>query len=67
MRKAEINAVVGKVSDISLHVSEKDATAQDQSNQVSQMLNVQRNESEQIVTAINEMSATIQYLARTLV
>lgn len=66
MRKAEINAVVGRVTDVSLQVSENGATASDQSNYVSQSLNKQRNESEQVATAINEMSATVQDLARTV-
>lgn len=66
MRKAEINAVVGRVSDVSLHVGERAASASEQSNQVSQELNIQRTESEQVATAINEMSATVQDLARTV-
>ncbi len=66
MRKAEINAVVGRVTDVSMNVSENAATASDQSNQVSQNLNEQRNESEQVATAINQMSATVQDLARTV-
>ncbi len=66
MRKAEINAVVGRVTDVSIHVSENAATASEQSNQVSQKLNAQRNESEQVATAINQMSASVQDLARTV-
>lgn len=66
MRKAEINAVVGRVTDVSIHVSANAATASDQSNKVSQKLNEQRNESEQVATAINQMSATVQDLARTV-
>tara|TARA_R110001583_G_scaffold89802_1_gene231323 strand:- start:199 stop:1761 length:1563 start_codon:yes stop_codon:yes gene_type:complete len=66
MRKAEINAVVGRVSDVSLHVSDSALTAAEKSNQVSQSLNEQRNESEQVATAINEMSTTVQDLARTI-
>lgn len=66
MRKAEINAVVGRVSDVSLHASASALTAADKSNQVSQRLNVQRNESEQIATAVNEMTSTVQDLAKTI-
>jgi methyl-accepting chemotaxis protein len=66
MRKAEINAVVGRVTDVSLHVRENAETAAEQSNTVSQKLNDQRNESEQVATAVNEMSATVQDLARTV-
>jgi methyl-accepting chemotaxis protein len=64
MRKAEINAIVGRVSDVSVHVSERAAGASEQSHQVSQKLNIQLNESEQIACAINEMSATVQDLVR---
>ena len=66
MRKAEINAVVGRVTDVSIQVSENAVTASEQSEQVSQQLNDQRNETEQVATAMNEMSATIQDLARTI-
>jgi PAS domain S-box-containing protein len=66
MRKAEINAVVGRVTDVSHHVSKSAATASDQSNQVSQKLKEQRDESEQVATAVNQMSATVQDLAKTL-
>jgi PAS domain S-box-containing protein len=66
MRKAEINTVVGRVSDVSLHVNKSAAGASEQSNQVSQKLNIQRNESQQIATAINQMSSTVQDLAKTI-
>lgn len=66
MRKAEINAVVGRVTDVSIHVSENATNASEQSEQVFKELNNQRNESEQVATAINEMSATVQDLARTV-
>jgi PAS domain S-box-containing protein len=66
MRKAEINAVVGRVSDVSLHVNRSAAGASEQSNQVAQKLNIQRSESEQIATAMNEMSSTVQDLAKTI-
>lgn len=66
MRKAEINAIVGRVTDVSLHVSECAGESSDKSSQVSSSLNIQRNESDQVATAINEMSATVQDLARTV-
>ncbi len=66
MQKAEVNAVVGRVSDVSIHVN-KDATAvTDSSSQVSATLNKQRNEIEQVATSINEMSATVQSLTQTV-
>lgn len=66
MRKAEVNAVVGRVSDVSLHVSKSASGASEQSKKVNGMLDEQRNETEQIATAINEMSATVQDLARSV-
>ena len=66
MRKAEINAVVGRVSDVSTQVNNSAVAASDQSEQVTQQLNEQRNETEQVATAMNEMSMTIQDLARTV-
>ena len=66
MRKAEINAIVGRVTDVSMHVSESAAESSDKSSQVSSSLNIQRSESDQVATAINEMSATVQDLSRTI-
>ena len=66
MRKAEINAIVGRVTDVSLHVSENASSTAMKSKQVSQTLNQQRSESEQVATAINEMSATVHDLSRTV-
>ncbi|RHW76947.1 PAS domain-containing methyl-accepting chemotaxis protein [Colwellia sp. RSH04] len=67
MRRAEVNAVVGRVTDVSIQASKNGNLASEQSILVSQKLSDQKNESEQIATAINEMSATIQDLARTVV
>lgn len=66
MRKAEINAVIGRVTDVSIQVSENAVKASDQSEQVSQQLNLQKNETDQVVTAMKEMSTTVQDLARTI-
>lgn len=66
MRKAEINAVVGRVTDVSLHVSKSAATVADQNIQVSQGISEQKSESEQIVTAMDEMTTTVEDLARTV-
>ncbi len=66
MRKAEINAVVGRVSDISSQVTNIATTSAVQSKHVSESLNEQRSESEQVATAVNEMSATVNDLAHNL-
>ncbi len=66
MRKAEINAVVGRVTDVSIHVSENAKDTSIKSTQVAERLNQQKSESEQVATAINQMSATVHDLARTV-
>lgn len=54
MRKAEINAVVGRVGDVSNGIGENAVTASKQSKQVAQQLNAQRHEVEQVATAITK-------------
>jgi len=66
MQKAEVNAVVGRVTDVSISVNKDAAAVTDSSSQVSATLNEQRNEIEQVATAINEMSATVQSLTQTV-
>ena len=66
MRKAEINAVIGRVTDVSLQVSKNAEIALEQSNQVSQSLVEQKNESEQVGVSINEMYATAQELSKSI-
>ena len=62
MREAELKAVVGRVCDVSDNIT---LTAQESSESgisVSAILSQQNNETEQVATAMNEMSATIQDL-----
>ena len=66
MRKAEINAIVGRVNDVSLHVSENANTSAKTNDRVAKDLVKQRAETEQVATAINEMSATVQDLSRSI-
>jgi PAS domain S-box-containing protein len=64
MRDAEIKAVVGRVCDISDNIT---VTAKESSEcgiSVSTILSQQNNETEQVATAMNEMSATVQDLAK---
>lgn len=65
-RKAEINAVVGRVTEDSVHVKNSAVATAEQTEKVSKNLNEQRSESEQVATAINQMSATVQDLAVTV-
>ena len=66
MRKAEINAVVGRVTEDSVHVKHSAVSTAEQTEKVSTNLNEQRNESEQVATAINQLSTTVQDLAETV-
>jgi len=66
MRKAEINAIIGRVTEDSVHVQHSAVSTAEQTEKVSKNLNEQRNESEQVATAINQMSATVQDLAETV-
>jgi PAS domain S-box-containing protein len=64
MREAELKAIVGRVCDISDNIT---ATAKKSSEcgiNVSTILSQQNNETEQVATAMNEMSATLQDLAK---
>ncbi|WP_259396265.1 methyl-accepting chemotaxis protein [Shewanella sp. SG44-6] len=64
MRKAELSAVVGRVSDDSEKVT---TLAQDSSycgEDVKNILNRQTSETNQVATAVNQMSSTIQEVAR---
>ena len=66
MRKAETNAVVGRVADVSIDIGKNAVTASEQSQKVTEQLNDQRRETEQVATAMHEMTDTIQELARTI-
>ena len=64
MRKAEINAVVGRVSDVSFDISQAAQESSSRGSEVANILGNQRIETEQVATAINQMSATVQDIAR---
>jgi len=64
MRKAELKAVVGRVCDISEHVTTTAKESAECGINVSTILAQQNNETEQVATAMNEMSATVQDLAQ---
>lgn len=64
MRKAELRAVSGRVSDTSENITGTADEAAQCSENVSSLLVKQNSETEQVATAMNEMSATIQEVAR---
>lgn len=66
MRKAETNAIIGRVTDVSLQVKNNAEIALEQSNKVSKSLSEQNNESEQVGVSINEMYSTVQDLSQSV-
>jgi len=63
MRSAEINAVVGRVSDDSITITNAAQSSADRGSNVASILQNQTTETEQVATAINQMSATVQEIA----
>ena len=66
MRKAEINAIVGRVNDVSVNITDAANDTNSASNKVAEYLAEQNAETTQIATAINQMAATVQDLAKTI-
>ncbi|GHE84803.1 methyl-accepting chemotaxis protein [Thalassotalea profundi] len=64
MRKAELNAVVGRVSDDSIAITAKAEKSATRGNDIASILKEQKNETDQVATAINEMSVTIQEISQ---
>lgn len=64
MCKAELNAVVGRVSDVSENVGNTARQSSQRGSTVSDILSNQRQETELVATAINEMSATVQDISQ---
>lgn len=67
MRKAEINAVVGRVSDASTQVGRSAELSSDQSHLVSNGLNAQRGESEQAADAMRAMTTEAKNLNKAVI
>lgn len=67
MRDAELKAVVGRVNDTADTVSKSATETTRATGQVADALDQQKLETEQVATAMNEMSMTIQELAQTVV
>lgn len=66
MRKAELNAIVGRVKDLSGNVSAIATDTANNGNEISQMLMEQNDEITHVATAMNQMTSTIQDLASTV-
>ncbi|WP_028866752.1 methyl-accepting chemotaxis protein [Psychromonas hadalis] len=66
MREAELKAVVGRVCDVSDKLTETAKKSSECGISVSTILAHQNNETEQVATAMNEMSCTVQDLAQVI-
>ncbi|MCU8010436.1 methyl-accepting chemotaxis protein [Shewanella sp. SM101] len=66
MRKAEINAIVGRVNDVSINITDAANETNSASDMVAKYLAEQNAETAHIATAINQMAATVQDLAKTV-
>tara|TARA_R110002153_G_scaffold17835_2_gene62133 strand:- start:3137 stop:4684 length:1548 start_codon:yes stop_codon:yes gene_type:complete len=64
MRKAELNAVVGRVSDDSKAITEKAKDSSLRGNKVATILSAQKSETEQVAAAINQMAVTVQEITQ---
>lgn len=64
MRKAELNAVVGRVSDVSSDLSTTAKESLNRGSDVASILSNQRIETEQVAAAINQLSTTVQEITR---
>ncbi|GAC35434.1 methyl-accepting chemotaxis protein [Paraglaciecola polaris] len=64
MRKAELNAVVGRVSDDSKTITEKAKDSSLRGNKVATILSAQKNKTEQVAAAIYQMAATVQEITQ---
>jgi methyl-accepting chemotaxis protein len=67
MRKAQLNAIVGRVSDDSIMITEKARDSSNRGGKVSSVLQEQKIETAQVAAAINEMSVTIQEIAKVVI
>lgn len=66
MRKAEIKAITGRVSDISLLVTDGAINTATATEKVANLLNEQQSETGQVATAIHQMAVTVNDLAKTI-
>ncbi|ASJ95831.1 methyl-accepting chemotaxis protein [Shewanella marisflavi] len=64
MQQAKLKAVIGRVNDVTEHVNESAQITVDSGKQVSQLLKDQIDETTQMAAATEEMSYTIQELAK---
>ena len=65
-RQAELNAIVGRVSDISQNITNTAEQSSQSGDNVASILGEQRRETEQVAAAANQMSSTVQEITHTV-
>ncbi|MGJ8679433.1 methyl-accepting chemotaxis protein [Paraglaciecola sp.] len=64
MRDAELKAVVGRVNDDSISITDTAQQSAQRGTNVANVLSAQKDETNQVASAINQMSATVQEIAQ---
>ncbi|WP_028868852.1 methyl-accepting chemotaxis protein [Psychromonas arctica] len=67
MKQAELNAIIGRVSDDSKSITKTAKNSADRGRDVAEILNTQKCETDQVATAITQLSATVQEIAQVVV
>lgn len=67
MKQAELNAIVGRVSDDSQSITETAKNSADRGQDIAEILNTQKCETDQVATAITKLSATVQEIAQVVI
>lgn len=67
MQLSQLNAVVGRVSDDSENITQLAQQSSSMGNEVAETLNLQAAETDQVATAINQMSMTIQQVEQVVI
>ena len=67
MKQAELNAIIGRVSDDSKSITKTAKNSADRGGDVAEILNTQKCETDQVATAITQLSATVQEIAQVVV
>ena len=67
MRESEIRAVVGRVSDDSSQITQTAQTCADIGNDVANTLATQKNDTDQVASAINQLSTTVHEISEVVI
>jgi len=67
MKQAELRAIIGRVGDDSISITETAKDSAKRGGDVAEILNTQKCETDQVATAITQLSATVQEIAQVVV